>query len=77
MRRSRLVRIPHSEIDDVLAALPSLKLEGLHLREDIRRKSLDSIKPVAQPHEVPLTILVTSNFPPSRQKARELVEHIF
>ena len=38
------------ERDAILAALPSVELERLHLREDIRRESLDSIKPVAQPH---------------------------
>jgi hypothetical protein len=61
VRRCRLVRIPHAEIDDIFTALPSVKLERLHLREDIRRKSLDSIKPVTQPHDPPLTFSVMLN----------------
>jgi hypothetical protein len=61
VRWCRLVWIPHAEIDDIVAALPSFKLERLHLREDIRRESLDSIKPVTQPHDPPLTFSVVLN----------------
>ncbi len=43
----RLIGVPHTEIDDILTTLPGLQLEGLHLRENIRRKPFDSIKPVA------------------------------
>ncbi len=56
VRRGRLIRIPHAEVDDVFTPLPCFQLQCLNLREDIRRQSLDSIKPVAQPHEVPLTV---------------------
>ena len=57
MRRCRLIRIAHPKIDDVFALLPSLKFEGLNLREHIRREPLDSIKTFAQSHELPLTVV--------------------
>ncbi len=56
MRRCRLIGIAHPKIDNIFPVLSSLKLEGLNLREDIRRESLDSIKTFAQPHELPLTV---------------------
>ena len=59
--RRRLVRIPHAEIDDVLTTLPGFELERLHLREDIRGESFDSIKPVAQPHDCSLARLIDAN----------------
>lgn len=42
--RRRLVGIPHSKIDDVLAAVPSLEFEGLDLRKHIRGKPFKTIK---------------------------------
>ena len=44
MIRSRLVRIPHAEVNNILPAVPSLELEALDLREDIGRKPLEPIK---------------------------------
>jgi len=37
MARRRLVRISHSEIDNVFALLASLEFEALHLGKHIRR----------------------------------------
>ena len=56
MRGGGLIGIPHAKVDDVFTPLPCFQLQRLNLRKDIRRQSLDSIKPVAQPHEVPLTV---------------------
>jgi hypothetical protein len=80
MRRCRLIGIAHPKINNVVPALPRLKLKGLNLREDVRRESLDPIKTFAQPHELPLNVfryfpsrLITINERRDR-KARILME---
>ena len=42
--RGWLVRIPHAEIDDVLAAMTSSHLELVHLIEYVRRQPIDARK---------------------------------
>ena len=39
MRRRRLIGISDSKVDDVLATVASIELQGLNLGEHIRRKS--------------------------------------
>jgi hypothetical protein len=39
MRRRRLIGISHSKVDDVLATVAGIELQGLNLGEHIRRKS--------------------------------------
>ena len=44
MRRSRLIRITHTEIDDVFSARPRRRLQFIDDVEDIRRQALDSVE---------------------------------
>ena len=44
MVRSRMVRVAHPEVNDILAPVTGFQLQRLNLRKDIRRKPLEAVK---------------------------------
>src|ERR687891_204162 len=61
------VRVPHSQIDDILPRSPRGHLEVVHYREDIRGETLDSPKfHRFQPTASPVCLSVAQSFGSSR-----------
>ena len=44
MLRRGMIRIPHAEVDDVFAGLPSLEFQRLNFIEHIRRQPVDPVE---------------------------------
>ena len=44
--RGRLIRVPHAEVNDVLASTAGIKLESLDLRKDVGWEPIYAVEPL-------------------------------